>query len=66
MLADNIHALPKHSREFAQSLVANAARSGLSDRQLLETAKLIERIKREKARLRNRNPEPQHPGAKGS
>jgi hypothetical protein len=66
MLADNLNYLPEPSREFARSLIADAVRRDLSDRQLLQVAKLIQRVRKEKARLGNGTPEPPRPGADGS
>jgi len=57
MLADNVHTLPPNCREFGRSLIAAAVRadrsdcSSLSDRQLLQVAKLIKKIRRKGARL---------------
>ena len=66
MLADNLNYLPEPSREFARSLIADAVRRDLSDRQLLQVAKLIQRVRKEKTRLGNGTPEPSRPGAGGS
>jgi hypothetical protein len=61
MLADNLHHLPGRSQRFALSLIAVEAHRaaenrseighGLTEKQLRQVVKLIERIKREKTRL---------------
>jgi len=66
MLADNVRLLPKESREFARRLIANAVHRELTEKELRQVAKLVERIKREKLRLRKMTPEPLTSGADGS
>jgi hypothetical protein len=65
MLADNITFLPKGSRKLASSLIANAIRREPTEKELRQAAKLIERIIREKSRLKSISPEPQSSGAEG-
>jgi hypothetical protein len=77
MLADNLQHLGPRHRAFARSLITTEAqrgltetkgeiRRGLTERQLRQVVRLNERIKREKARLGTRPPEPQRPGMEGS
>jgi hypothetical protein len=47
-LADNLHHLPLRDRELARNLVAEEIEGGLTERQLLQVARLNDRIKRER------------------